>query len=191
MATRNAPNIGQQLAEAQREARDLRIELDRAEGELAQALEAKDYEAAAALKRKADDVRPHVLLAEAQVSAVQSTVAALAEHQRQENAAAAEKERQERAQAIQAEARAAEQQALEESARLFDEAKAGVGKLRDLLKQALLVEQQAGHHRQTAYQARVDVGLEAPSMYGISRPNYVQAGVDESRLLTDIFRHID
>ncbi|MET7781506.1 hypothetical protein ABZU94_07240 [Streptomyces mirabilis] len=191
MATTTAPNIGQQLDAAQREAHGLRTELDRAEGELAQALERKDYETAAALKQKADDVRPHVMLAEAQVQALQSTVEALAEHQRRENAAAVEKERQERAQAIQVEAMAAERKALEESARLFDEAKAGVGKLRDLLRSALHVEQQAGHHRQTAYQARIDAGLEEPSMYGVAVPNHVQAGVDESRLLTEIFRHLD
>lgn len=188
MATMTAPNISEQLTQAQREATRLRTDLDRAEGELVQAVEAKNYRTADELKQRAAELRPHVLLAEANVEALHKTQAALQEHARQENAAAVEKERQERARAIHAEAAAAEKQALAEAQRFLEEAQAAVATVANALRAGLAAEATAGHHRQAAYQAGLDAGWHEASTYGAGAPNYVQSAIDLSQAFTQILR---
>jgi hypothetical protein len=188
MTTMTAPDIAGQLEQAQREATRLRTDFDRAEGELAQAIEAKDYGTAAELKQRAAELRPHVLLAEANVEAFHKTAEALREHARQENAAQVEKERQERAQAIQVEAMAAEQKALAAAQRFLEEAQAAVATVANALRAGLAAETTAGRHRQTAYQAGVDAGWQEPSIYGAGAPNHVGAAIDLSPMFTEILR---
>lgn len=188
MATMTAQDIAGQLERAQREAAQLRTDLDQAEGELAQAVEAKDYRAADKLKQRAADLRPHVLLAEANVEAFRKTQDALQEHARQENAAAVAKERQEQAQAVQVEARAAEKQAMAESQRFLDKANEAIAAAGAALRAGLAADSAALQHRQTAYQAAVDAGWQEASVYGPSAPNLVGAAIDLSPLFTQILR---
>lgn len=188
MATMTAPNIGERLEQARREAADLRTKLDQAEGELAQAVEGKDYGRADELKRRADDLRPHVLLAEASVTSLQNAANALEEHRQRENAAAIEKERQERYEAARATFVAVEREAIAEAERLFEESKATIAAARESLQAALAAEGRAGQARRDAYQAAVDAGFEQPSMYGPTAPNWVRARVDADELLAGILR---
>lgn len=188
MATMTTPDIAGQLEKAQREARDLRGELDRFEGELAQAAGAKDYRKADELKQRADDLRPHVLLAEAGAEALRRTQDALREHARQENAAAVEKERQEHAQALHGEAMAGEKQAMAEAQRFLAEANAAVAAAGNALHAGLAAEERAGQHRQAAYQTAVDAGWQEPSTFGIGAPNHVSAAIDLSTVFAQILR---
>lgn len=188
MATMTAPDIAGQLEQAQREARGLRTDLDRAEGELAQAVEAKDYRTADELKQRAADLRPHVLLAEASVDALRKAQDALQEHACQERATAVEKERQEQAQAAHAAATAQEKEAVGEAGRLLAEAKEHVGAARQSLRAALAAESRAGHFAQQAYQAAVDAGWQEPSAFGVGAPNHVEAAIDSVPLLRQILQ---
>jgi hypothetical protein len=188
MATKTAPDINGQLEQAQREARELRTRLDQFTGELAQAVEAKDYGRADELKRQADDLRPHVLLAEANTKALQDAASALDEHRRQENAVAIEKERQERYEAARAEHTAAEREAVTEAERLLEETKARIAAARESLQAALAAEARAGQARRSGHQAAIDAGLEQPSMYGVAVPNRVRAHIDADELLAAVLR---
>ncbi|NUR02555.1 MAG: hypothetical protein HOY79_40285 [Streptomyces sp.] len=187
MATMTATDISEQLGKARREAADLRMQLDQAEGELAQAVEAKDYSRADELKRRADDLRPHVLLAESSVTALQDAAAALDEHHRKEHATALEKERQERFGALRDAAAAAEREAVDEAERFLTETKAHIAAAAESLRAALGAEARAGLARREGQQAAIDAGWEQPSMY-VSVPNRVQAHIDTDQLLAEILR---
>ncbi|MEU2859907.1 hypothetical protein ABZ672_16210 [Streptomyces mirabilis] len=186
--TTAAPDITGRIEQAQREAVRLRGDLERAEGELAQALDAKDYRAAEKAKHRADDLRPHALLAEANVKALQDAASALDAHHRQENAVAIEKERQERYEAARAVHAVAEKEAIEEAERFLAETKASIAAARESLQAALAAEARAGQARRSSSQAAIDAGLEQPSMYGPSVPNRVRAHIDASQLLAEILR---
>lgn len=186
--TRTPLNMNDQLAEAQTQARQLREELDVTESELAQALEATDYRAADAAKQRAEDLRPHVLLAEANVAALTNAVNALQEHVRQGQATAVEQARQERLTAAHAAVHATEREAIEASERLLAEARASVNAAQATLRAALAAEQDAGTARVQAHQIAVEAGWEQPSAFGVSEPNLVKATLEASALLTQIFR---
>ncbi|MFF7158122.1 hypothetical protein [Streptomyces sp. NPDC008139] len=190
MTVMTAPGITEQLAQAQLDSGRLRTELGQALGELAQAVEAKDYERAAGLKARADELRPSALLAEHQVTALQQTVQALREHEARENAEAIEKERRERGEAAWAAATAAENEAVGESRRLFDEAQAALSAVKKSLSAALAAESVAGQHRQAAEQAMVDAGVREPSRFPVTSPNYVRSRVEESQMLGELLRTV-
>ncbi|MFF2933536.1 hypothetical protein [Streptomyces mirabilis] len=188
MATMTAPDISAQLEQARREAADLRSKLNQAEGELAQAVEARDYGRADKLKQRAADLRPHVLLAEANAKALQDAASALEEHRRQENAAEIERERQERYEAACAQYAEVERESIAEADRLFSEAKDRIAEARQSLQAALVAEGRAGQARRDTHQAAVEAGLEQPRMYGPAAPNRVRAHIDASELLAGILR---
>lgn len=188
MTTMTAPDIPAQLEAAQRNARELRAEYDTAEGELAQAVEALDYERANTLKQRADELRPALLLSENQVRALEATAQALADHETQLHAAEREKERQARCDEIVAEATAAEQAALTEADRLLSEARAGLKAIAGTLRAAQAAEQAAGHHRQTAHQAQVEAGRQEWTRFALAMPNRVESAIDESPVFPAILR---
>lgn len=185
-----APDIAEQLEQAQREARRLRTDLDRAEGELAQAIEAKNYLKADELTQLAAELRPHVLLAEAQVTAHRNVTQALAEHRRQEQAEAVEKQRQEQARASQQQTIQEEQAAIAESTQLLSEALAMLVSGRKLLRAAQAAEQRAGNARVMGEQIAVDAGWREQAMWGAGLPNAVEAAITDRPILGDLLRDL-
>lgn len=181
-------DLNTQLTRAQEQARQLREVLAIAESDLGVALEAVDYAAADEAKRRADEIRPHLLLAEANVTACTAAMDALAKHQREEQATVLEKDRQERAQAQHAAVMAVEREAVEDSLRLFAEAKAAMGAARNAIKAALAAESAANQARQDAQAISVDAGWSEPMVFGVAGPNFVRAHTEESRLLIELLR---
>ena len=188
MAALTTADLKAQLEQAQREAGDLGTELARLTGELDQAAEAKDFARAAELKRQADELRPRAMLAQSQAQAIRQTLDGLQEHDRQERAVQIEEERQERAREAHAAAMASEKTATDESKRLFGRAREQLKAAQESLRQALAAERTAGDFRQQADQVEVDAGWHEPSAFGVARPNFVEASIDESALLTAVLR---
>lgn len=188
MTTMTAPDIPTQLAEARRSAQELRTEFDRADGELRQAVEALDYGTANALKRRTDELRPALILADNHVLALEATAKALADHEAQLHAAEREKARQDACDVAVAEAMAGEQAATEEAAKLLAEANEALRTVAAKLRAATAAEGTAGHYRQAAHQAQVDAGRQQHSPFGLAMPNRVRCAIDESRVFPEILR---
>jgi hypothetical protein len=191
MAVLTAADLKEQLAEAQGEAGELGTELARLTGELDLAAQAKDFGRAAELKRQADELRPRAMLARSQALAIRQTLDGLREHDRQERAVQVEEERQDRARAAHAAVTASEKTATDESKRLFGQAREQLKAAQESLRRALAAEGTAGDFRQQADQVEVDAGWHEPSAFGVSRPNFVEASIEASVLLTAVLRSAD
>jgi len=187
MTTMTEP-ISDQLDEARRNATALRTEFDRAEGELAQAVEALDYDGAARLKQRADELRPSVILAENHVRALEQTAQALADHDAQLHAAEREKARQDACDVILVEAMAAEQAAIAEADLLLAQAREALWTIASTLRAAQVAEGAAGDHRRTVHQAQVDAGRLEWARFPIGMPNRVEVAIDESPIFPTILR---
>ncbi|MEV5940306.1 hypothetical protein [Streptomyces sp. NPDC051994] len=187
-ATITAPDIRQQLEGARREATKLRTELDRVEGELAQAAEAHDYGRAGGLQERADGLRPGVLYAEAQVRALQDAVQGLRDHEAERQAAAVAKELQERCDAIVSQSLAEEKAVVAQVRRLVADAQESLRMAASKLREALAVETRVGELRQVVARAEIEAGRREPSLYGPVGSNWVESAIADSAAFREILR---
>lgn len=180
--------LNERLAEAQREATDLRTQLANAEHDLNQALEEKDYAAAERLKHKADELRQPVLIAEAHARALTEGVQELERHRAEEQRAAAERERREQADVQYHRARQAEAEAMEDVNRYLAELPAAYTALRQVMQAAIEAEQRWGNARREAHAAGVTAGHIDPGLPVPPRPNLATVKIEHHQLLAEIWR---
>lgn len=186
--TRQAPDIPALLAAARRDAEGLRAELAHAEQEMQQALERQDFKAADKAKAKADAVRPHVMVAEGHVTALQQAADALEDHRRQEQEATEQRARREQAQGLMEAAQRREAEALEEMQRMLAEIKPAILAVRHLYQAALAAQDAATQARVDAHHTGITAGHIDPTVAVPVGPNQASVLPDWMPALREILR---
>lgn len=177
------------LGPARETARQLRERLSALEGDLAQALQAKDYQRAQAVQQDAHDLRPSVLLAEAHAVALEAAVTALREHDELENADALRRDREQQAETARAAALTGERDAHAEAQQHLEAAQAAVAAAQRSLRLAFEAENREAAFRREANEIEISVGWAERAAFW-SSPQNIQPAIDMSPVLTAIQRAI-
>ena len=181
--------LTERLAQARREADDLRDRLAVADSELAEALEDRRYGDAEGLKQAADELRQPVYIAQAHVQALEAAVEQLAAHEREQLRAAQERDRRDQAAAMYEQAREREAETMEDLDRCLAEVGPMYAALALTMQAAIQAERAVGQARRDAHSTGTVAGLLPEGMPMPVDPNKASARFDRVAVLVEILKN--
>ncbi|MCQ4043858.1 hypothetical protein ACFOSC_26575 [Streptantibioticus rubrisoli] len=188
MAAKTAPSLDDKLIQARLEAQELNRRLHKAEADLEAAVSEKRYADAEELKKAADEIREPLLIAEAQVTALEAGVQAFREHQEAEERALRERQAREKATVDYQAAVEAEQVAIEQMQSHLAEVEPAFQALRRALSGAMEAEGRAHYARVSKHAAGIAAGTLHPDHPRPTPVNSVAARIQTNHLLSLIWR---
>jgi hypothetical protein len=165
------PSLAERLAEAQRAAEGPARRVGELEGALADALDRKDYTAAAGLKDELAEARQEAAITDAAVTGLRTAIAEIGRLQAEDNRAIQEQQQRDAAQRRLGEMLRLEAEALGELDAAVENFWAAVRAAKNLLLSAKSLELRVGQVRAEAHLARVALGEAEPVSFALPAPN--------------------